>query len=50
MAHKLNLKVVAEGVETKDDLNLCIKLGVCKIQGFYFDKPLPTKEFEEKYL
>lgn len=50
MIKSLELEIVAEGVETKDDLNLCIKLGVCKIQGFYFDKPLPTKEFEEKYL
>jgi len=50
MIKSLELQIVAEGVETKEDLNLCIKLGVCKIQGFYFSPPLPTKKFEKEYL
>ncbi|HDZ79244.1 MAG TPA: EAL domain-containing protein, partial [Gammaproteobacteria bacterium] len=45
LAHNLGLKVVAEGVETEDALNLLKKLGCDIIQGFLISKPLPVKEF-----
>ena len=45
MAHNLGLKVVVEGVETEVQLNEMKRLGVEYIQGYYFSKPLPTKEF-----
>ncbi len=45
LAHNLSLKVVAEGVETEDALNLLKKLGCDIIQGFLISKPLPVKEF-----
>ena len=47
---KLGLKVVAEGVETKMQRDLCIKLQFDRMQGFYFSKPIPPLEFEKKYL
>ena len=47
MAHTLDLKVVAEGVETKDQL-LILKERNCEyIQGYYFSKPLPANEIDE---
>ena len=46
MAHSLELKVVAEGVETREQLEL-LRLQGCDLgQGFYFSKPLPANEIE----
>jgi len=45
LAHNLGLKVVAEGVETEDALDLLKKLGCDIIQGFLISKPLPVEEF-----
>lgn len=45
MAHGLELKVVAEGVERKDQLALLLAYGCDLAQGFYFSPPLPADEF-----
>ncbi|MQN01279.1 MAG: EAL domain-containing protein [bacterium LCO1.1] len=45
MAKGLSLKVVAEGVETAEDLNAMENLNIDYIQGFYFSKPLPKDEY-----
>ncbi|EAR56750.1 hypothetical protein SKA34_12690, partial [Photobacterium sp. SKA34] len=50
LAHNLNLTIVAEGVETEDQLKFLESLGVEELQGYYFDKPLPLSDFENKYL
>lgn len=42
LAHSLQLKVVAEGVETEGQLNLLRLHGCDEIQGFYFERPLPV--------
>ncbi|NEP05721.1 MULTISPECIES: EAL domain-containing protein [Okeania] len=46
MAHNLNLKVVAEGVETQSELDFLRKYDCDKIQGYFFSAPLPTSKFE----
>ena len=46
MAHKLGLKVVAEGVETPVQRALLIDAGCDYAQGFIFAKPMPAAEFE----
>lgn len=45
MAHKLNLCVVAEGVETKDQLEVLKTMGCDFIQGYLFSKPLSKENF-----
>lgn len=46
MAHRLGLKVVAEGIETEQQRDLLIKAGCDFGQGFIFSKALPPEEFE----
>lgn len=45
MIHKMNLKVVAEGVETAEQLAEFEKIGIDYIQGYYFSKPLAPEGF-----
>ena len=47
MAHKLDLKVVAEGVETKRQLEILKEVGCDFAQGYLFSKPLPKAEVEK---
>ena len=47
MAHQLNLKVIAEGVETETELIFLIKNKCDEIQGYFFSPPLPVEEFEQ---
>ena len=47
MIKGLELKVVAEGVETEEQLKNLETLGIDYIQGFYFSKPIDEKEFIE---
>ena len=50
IARSLKIPVVAEGVETGDQLKLLKELGCPLVQGFYFSKPLPAEEFDEKVI
>lgn len=45
MIHDLKLKIVSEGVETKEQMEKISSLGIDYIQGYYFSKPLPGDEF-----
>ncbi|EQB87077.1 hypothetical protein M918_11365 [Clostridium sp. BL8] len=47
LAHNLNLEVIAEGVETSDQLNILKKMSCNKIQGYFYSKPLPKNDLEE---
>ena len=44
VAHALNMRVIAEGVEKKEHLNLLQKLGCDSIQGFYLSEALPRSK------
>ncbi|MFZ0911833.1 MAG: EAL domain-containing protein [Candidatus Korobacteraceae bacterium] len=48
MGHSLNLKVLAEGVETEEQMSFLRAHGCDEIQGFYFSQPLETDAFAEK--
>ncbi|MEK5444780.1 putative bifunctional diguanylate cyclase/phosphodiesterase [Fredinandcohnia sp. FSL W7-1320] len=50
MSNNLNVKVVAEGIETKEQLDFLIQEGCSFGQGYYYSKPLPKAEFEKKWL
>ncbi|MDH5552058.1 MAG: EAL domain-containing protein [Nitrosomonas sp.] len=50
MANSLELKVIAEGVETEDQLNTLLQQGCNRYQGFYFSKPLSALEVENKLV
>ena len=50
LAHSLKLKVVAEGVETEEQLRLLRSLNCEEMQGFLFSEPLPGEIFEARFL
>ncbi len=47
MAHSLHLRVIAEGVESEEQLELLRAQGCDAIQGYLISKPLPAGEFED---
>lgn len=44
--HEIGLDVVAEGVETEEQVNVLKSIGCDTIQGFYYSKPLPPEELK----
>lgn len=50
LAKDLNMSLVAEGVEKKEQLNILNKLGCNVIQGYYYDKPLNKLDFENRLV
>jgi diguanylate cyclase (GGDEF)-like protein len=49
-AQALELTVVAEGVETKEQAAFCTKNGCDILQGYYYSKPIQASEFEKIFL
>lgn len=47
MAHSLGMRVVAEGVETQEQLDFLRNIGCDGIQGYIFSPPIPTSKLEE---
>ncbi|NEW09490.1 EAL domain-containing protein [Paenibacillus sp. SYP-B3998] len=50
MAHKLGIDVIAEGVETKDQLNFLSSQSCHEVQGFYYHPPLPADHIEQLFV
>ena len=49
MATELNIDVICEGVETKEQVEMLKGFGCHAVQGYYYGKPMPVDEFIEKY-
>ena len=47
MIRQMKKKILVEGVETKEQVELLKRLGVDYLQGFYFSRPIPEKDFIE---
>lgn len=50
MAGALNMAVIAEGVETREQFEILRELGCGQVQGFMFGRPVPAAEFERSFL
>lgn len=48
LAKELDMEIVAEGIEEKEQVEFLAKAGCDMIQGFYFDKPMPTNEYQDR--
>ena len=46
---QLGIPSITEGVETAEQLSMLTAMGCRLFQGYYFDRPLPVEEFQEKY-
>ncbi|WKD28498.1 EAL domain-containing protein [Halomonas sp. KG2] len=49
MAEGMGLEVVAEGVETQEQCQFLVNAGCTLVQGFYFARPLPAAELEQRW-
>ncbi len=50
MAKDLHMKVVAECIETREQVEFLSSVGCDIIQGYYYAKPMPVEQFENRYL
>ena len=50
LSEDLGIASLTEGVETEDQYRMLREMGCEMFQGYYFAKPMPLEEFEEKYL
>lgn len=50
MARRLNIPVIAEGVETERQADFLLRAGCNLAQGFYYSRPMPEVDFEYRYL
>lgn len=50
LAHDLKLKVVAEGIETKEQMDFAGQYNCDYVQGYYFERPLPEEDAEKLFL
>jgi EAL domain-containing protein (putative c-di-GMP-specific phosphodiesterase class I) len=50
LANSLNINVIAEGVETKEQKEFLLQNNCKNIQGYFYSKPITASELEEKFL
>ena len=48
--NEIHLEIVCEGVETEEEERVVSSYGCDEIQGYLYDRPIPTDEFENKYI
>lgn len=49
-AHSLGYETVAEGIETEAQRDMCSALGIKRLQGYYFARPMPADELQAQWL
>ena len=47
MAHRLDMHIIAEGVETREQIRRLRAVGCDYVQGYFFAKPMPVEEFDQ---
>ncbi|HAF27035.1 MAG TPA: GGDEF domain-containing protein, partial [Lachnospiraceae bacterium] len=50
LARELGFVCLAEGAERKEQIDRLRSLGCDVVQGYYYSRPIPMEEFDEKYL
>lgn len=50
MCHALGIECIAEGVENEEQIKILRESDCTKVQGYFYDKPLPMHDFEKKYM
>ena len=45
MAEQLKLGLIAEGVETREQVEMLKQMGCDQVQGYYYAKPMPEEDF-----
>ena len=50
LSDKIGARVCIEGVESKEQLEILRSMNVNMVQGYYYGRPIPYKEFEEQFL
>lgn len=50
VCRKMGISIIAEGIETEEQLAILQDCGVELVQGFLFSQPIPIEEYEERYL
>lgn len=49
LANEIGMRVITEGVEEEEQLNMLTDMGCQRFQGYYFSKPIDVESFEKKY-
>ncbi|MEG1609812.1 MAG: EAL domain-containing protein, partial [Bilophila sp.] len=47
MAHQMNIRIIAEGVETMEQALFLLESGCCLAQGYFYSRPVPVDSFEK---
>ena len=50
ICHRMDIRVVEEGVETEEQFDILKRNGCEQAQGYLFSKPVPIEEYEERFL
>ena len=48
--NEIEMDIVCEGIETKDEERIVYEFGCDSMQGFLYDRPIPIGNFEDKYM